>query len=925
MTIFRIFFLCLFSLIILSGVRADGFPINDPGPEALLSGKLGEWVNGPDRETSQEFNIYLYGEGKFRVHLRSGDKVILRVVEVPLADWVSFKRTLKPGPSGMMVEVVPDSRYPNPRFEGLVVAGNPEFKPNLADFRQPLYLQAGNLSHQDVEIQVDGGRMDYSHPTFNLGFITAGGFAPKGVLPAGIKGPVLNLSREIRNRSRLTFKCRNAGKPLDVELRFFRDPGAQFLIRSFPVKAPSDLNEVILFYPQKDGAIRLINTDELFQENLKALETVDLSRPVPQKIWFLASYIQDNHERPETLRAEVELARKIGINGDFLNLGSLAPEKKASGPPFGFQQVIYGPPAGKGRRYTPELEENVAKNAPYIRKGFPSLAKLADEPGFAELAKNQELDRDFAVWMKNKGLTPKEAGVTTWDEVKVIAPLASKKRLSTLSHRFQMEEQIKFWNGFGAALKKLDPDLRPYVNWQANEYYLGMNIDLWELYRRPGLDIVWGEDWFQYMPRSSGVTAWYADLMRSQAKYRNLPTGTYPIIGHGGASPNRDLFKFYERLMRGCTVFNLYPYSPRGNENSWLDNSLNARTLARLSRDAAAVEDIVAGGRVLPAQIALVYPDSCMLWGRSAYPEALALYLAHLHAGKPMDILTEQDLVDGYGKDYRILYVVGANIRRQVLKAIETYIQEGGTVVCSSPDFRDEYDEPIANGPAVMGLANLSALVNEEPTRFAYEFNGTKPLDTVTWGKEKIEIYCQKSRLIPGPHSRILARFADGSPALLKSKVGKGLVYVYALAPGFSYLKADYGDNSGFPTVLCRNNKERDFATFIAAGLPPVFKVSETMIGGRLMAHRDAALLGLVDYGIGTLGRKKMNPRDQDIDFETMAPLPVTVEISCRKRPYAIYGVRSGEVKWSFQKGKVTVVLPMRGAELLVLKGKDLF
>ena len=142
----------------------------------------------------------------------------------------------------------------------------------------------------------------------------------------------MNLSREIRNRSQLTFKCPDRDQGRNMDLRFFRDPGGQNLVRSFTVKAKPAVNEVIIFYPEKDGTVKIINVYELFKQNLEALKNVDLKRPVPRKIRILAPYIQDNNEQPETLRAEMELARKIGINGDFLNLGPLEKERANLGP-----------------------------------------------------------------------------------------------------------------------------------------------------------------------------------------------------------------------------------------------------------------------------------------------------------------------------------------------------------------------------------------------------------------------------------------------------------------------------------------------------------------------------------------------------------------------------------------------------------------
>ena len=911
-----------------------GLPADNPGTWNVSVVKLGEWVKAPELSAQTEVTCHLYGEGKFRVQFRRGEKVIHRVIEAPVEDWVSFTRLLEPGPVDVMIEEVTDSKYPKPSFEALVAVSNPQFVPDLADFKHPLYLQVRNLSDSDICILVDGLRADYSNPHIDLGYIsqkmgyvTVDGFAGSGTLKAKESTQWINLSREMGFRSTLRFQPQKAENGIDVELVFSQDSAGRNPIRTFPVKGNPAINETVIIYPnKKDGTFRIINTGELFNMNLKALTDVDLQRPVPRKIMILATYIMDNGESLDTFKAEMELARKIGINGDYYNLGRLESEREKLGTTYRYEHVwIPKGPTGRDRRFSQEWAD---KNVPsqHTRKGTRNLLELADEPRFCELPKGTNLNADFVAWMKEKGFTPKDAGVTDWNEVQVIEPLPSRKRLSTLSRQFQMEEEIRYWNGYGSAFKKVNSYAEPFVNWQCNEYYEGSTIDLWELYKQPGLDVVWAEDWFEYMPPSSGVTAWYADLMRSQAKYRNLPTGTYPIIGHGGGTnPAVVLLKYYERLMRGCTIFNLYPYSPRGNEASWLDNTKNAVSLAELHRDVAEVEDIIVGGKVLPAKTALVYPMSCMLWDRNAFQKAVALYLAHLHAGIPMDIITEQDVVDGYGKDYRLLYLVGRNIRRDILPIIDTYVKNGGTVVCSSPEIRDPYDEKIENSSKLFGASSMEIVQDEDIGRFAYEFKSKQPVDTVLWGNKEIKIYGQKSKIIPFSGAEVLANFSDGSPAIIRTKKGKGTVYLFGFAPGLSYMHGDYGKNDVFPTMLYQNKDERVLCTFIAAGLENTVKISDAMVGGRIIVNTEASLVGLVDYGIGKSGREKPNPKLSEIDFETMEPYPVTVEITCGKKPDEVYGVRCKQVKWSYSDGKITVVVPLRGAEMLILKGKGLF
>ncbi|MEO8206248.1 MAG: hypothetical protein ABI615_08705, partial [Chthoniobacterales bacterium] len=354
--------------------------------------------------------------------------------------------------------------------------------------------------------------------------------------------------------------------------------------------------------------------------------------------------------------------------------------------------------------------------------------------------------------------------------------------------------------------------------------------------------------------------------------------------------------------------------------------SRNVVEIAKIARQLAAVENIVVGGKVLPAREAIMYPNSCILWDRGAFEKAAALFLAYLHAGIPVDVLSEQDVIDGSAKDYALLFVVGANIRKEALSALNAYVTQGGTLVSSVPEVRNQFDEPIPDGAKVFGANGIKSLKNDVPPGGIGNTGAIPPLDTVSWAGKTIEIIAQKSAITPGPNAEILATFADGSPALVKAKKGTGTVYQYGFAPGLSYMRTDYGKNlrGVFPTALARNDKERKLATLPSAGLPNVVKTSASMVSGRVTTNKDASVVGLVDYGIGALGREHPNPAVRDVDFETLPAFDVVVEISCKK-PDSVTGVRSGELPWDHADGKLTVKVPLRGVEMLILKGNALF
>ena len=896
---------------------------DDPGDTSLTVTRLGQWERGFSLTEETEVFCHLYGKGTFLVQFRLKEKIIRRTLQSPVPDWSSFSRKIGPGTLEVLIEPVEEEKTPV-SFSGCIITTNPDFVPNLLDFSQPLWLRVTNRGGEEEKVFVNGVCRDPSRVRFSLGFLTREGFLPSGILPSGQSTRPINLSRIVYGRTVLSFRFDTLSEKSELVFSFFRDRQGKEVLREFTEKNPRPFTRHFIFYPGKDNSFSIMTTEEVIYRAEKVVNETPLKGGTPSKILILAD-AADQGEKPEVFRKELDVLRKIGVNGLPFNLGQMDNLREQMGFIYGwFQNFI---PLSLDNwnwlSVASKAEQYVKERAPAFKKCLPiTVTMLMDEPAFIPLKKDEELNARFLHWLRQKKLTPADLGVDSLETVNILQKNTFlPKRLATWFYQFQMEEQIAYWNNFAALFKKYYPEVLPTVNWCGGIYYSGDSyLDLWELYRQPGMEIAWGEDWYDGMPRASGVTAWYADLMRSQVKYRKIPTGTYPIVAYGH-SPLENTMKYYERLMRGCSVFHLYPYSLYGSEASWFENPVFLRNLAHLHRDVAEVENIVTTGTVEPASVAIIYPNSCFLWDKSAFHDALSVYLAHLHSGIPVDILTEQDILDGYANSYRLLYLVAANHRPEVLEVLEDFVKKGGRLCVSSPDFRNQFDELLEGKEKLFGALQINRISNEDSGRFAYEFKHVKPLDTVEWNNKKVDIYCQKSLLTPVSDAEILARFSDGNPAIVKIKKEKGEIYLYGFSPGLSYVKADYGDNSGLATSLTQNDTARELTILPARDVPQIFTVNTPMVGGRIIRSKEGMLVGLVDYGIGKEGRMKSNLNPWEIeDCEKVKPYPVTVTVVCEQKPRKVYGVRCGDVQWKYEGNRLQVEVPLRVVEMLIVK-----
>jgi len=165
--------------------------------------------------------------------------------------------------------------------------------------------------------------------------------------------------------------------------------------------------------------------------------------------------------------------------------------------------------------------------------------------------------------------------------------------------------------------------------------------------------------------------------------------------------------------------------------------------------------------------------------------DRVGIYYALVHGSRSPDLLIEEDVIDGRLKDFEVAYWVGDCADPRVVKAIETWVSQGGRLLATAGAFRlNPYRRPLPEGMALLGLT--SATLDEKQTFFRpqIELPNMAPLDTVG----AMPVFGVIDRAVVGPETEVVAAFESGTPAVIERRLGKGTITYVAALPGVTYL-----------------------------------------------------------------------------------------------------------------------------------------
>lgn len=551
------------------------------------------------------------------------------------------------------------------------------------------------------------------------------------------------------------------------------------------------------------------------------------------------------HCNPEIVRDECRTLRLLGING-MVGEGSVARTDDA-GLGKEFRRVIWGGPGagspmtflkkkagpeGEACPFDPALKTNMAGRVQTAIEGYQrvkaqeSWSLWWDEIGVAardHIVKCPRCRSAFQAYLRGQGLKPADFGKQTWDEVapfpvwKPADKAAGKKKGkggdNLAPPPTSAPEALRYYYTlrllthataqlFPESAKKMkEAGVRLYSMQGPTPSWRGSNLDWHEFYDGgANTAIVW-----ETSNRDARVWQWesyLADIARGIAARHDLPIGCL-IKPHRGAPQQRMLAV----VSRGTKVFEWYTYGPdyaKGDSFSQRPDLLDQ--VARAGRFLGQAEDWLYDARwAKPAEVAFVSPRSSEIWGKAsglggpAFEDAKWVYLALAHAHIPVDILSEQQLAAGKLGQYKVMYIVGPNLRRDAAGKVKDWVRAGGVLWTNALGLgRDEANQPAEQLTEMLGLGQRK--LESWGSVPGYHAVGLGPLtETATpahavlewsqqgaWGKGKVQARIGREPL-DVKAGEVLARFADGKPALVRHPYGKGEVVIAGLWAGLTY------------------------------------------------------------------------------------------------------------------------------------------
>jgi hypothetical protein len=538
------------------------------------------------------------------------------------------------------------------------------------------------------------------------------------------------------------------------------------------------------------------------------------------------------HSNPQIVKEECQTLELLGVNG-------LVGEKSvaladAAGMGKDFRSIYWGGPgsgspmgmlkkrAGEGEAcpFDPALAKAMKDHVPATvaeHQGVGAKESWGlwwDEIGVAVKGHMQTCPRcreKFAEYLKAQQIAPDAIGAKSWDQVtpypiwpdakagdkaSALAP-APADALDALRYyytfRFMTEATAQLVVEPARQFKEAGVLL--YAMQGPTPSWAGHSLDWHEFYDR-GANTALVFETSNRDPRAWQFESYLADIGRGICERHGMPMGVL-VKPHRGAVEQRML----SVVARGAKVIEWYTYGPDyAKGDSFSQSPELLERVAKAARFLGANEDLLYGAKpAVSAQVAFCSPRSSEIWGKAtdlgvtAFEDAKWVYLALRHAHVPLDVLSEQQLAEGKLERYKVIYVVGPNLRRDAAGQLKKWVEAGGTLWTDAMGLsRDEANQPAHEELTGLKDRKLEMWGKVEPYKatelkeFAEREVPAGAGLVLSSGKRWRAVVGRE--LIDGREfPENFASFSDGRAANYRRELGKGQVFVVGLWGGLTY------------------------------------------------------------------------------------------------------------------------------------------
>ena len=721
-------------------------------------------------------------------------------------------------------------------------------------------------------------------------------------------------------------------------------PADKDIVRSITEHDPGNIIAIrVPRDPVKDKEW-LISIREDTARRMKEIRALNLPEgPLPRKIWMMTGFRPwGMYTDPAITESDFQVIRELGMNGYW----DFTPETWKLGQKYGIDRTtVYwrdagAPPTAKldWELLEKHMDDVYQRNIASTRKIFgdkipPAVADLMDEP--AGLAfKGPEYDVEFAKFLQAKGFTPDFFGKKTWDEVKAIRTDSTYLWWDYFKTRKELNmadlptRRLFYWSAYFLTyvntriyalgtkyVEKYAPEIvGTRVNtgppWWYDYGTIPRGIEAFDMVSMRGVTMPFNEDWIgNGDPRwPLEITAFLADWDRAPFLPANPIAGGYLTRDANRTAVKLRLFGF---LSRDCKVFDFYYYGPSyGQFDHWSDNRSMVQGVAELSRDIGRADNILWEAHPPKTKVALLYSKSWPVWKEddTEQVEFMMTYLALLHAGIPVDIVSDEMVADGRlaKGGYQCLYAVTESVPVKAAAAIDAWVKAGGRLWAAGwAGSRDEYNTPTDAWNAMLGIKARSWKPVGDLKRYG---------EMINYADERRPYFSRHCTLTPADGKAIAGgKYLNAVEAVVPAgetqvqayqrKYGEGLVQVVPWTTGKDYIDGSKRVDGALAkgAVIYPSDVRRDIIAGLAfTTVQQAATTSENQILAMPLWSKTQGVILIANY--------TGNPTEaMTVAFQA----PITVK--------SVTSLRNGKLKFTRRGNRIACTMPVHDVTDMLL------
>jgi len=548
----------------------------------------------------------------------------------------------------------------------------------------------------------------------------------------------------------------------------------------------------------------------------------------------------------------------------------------------------------------------------------------------------------FVEWLGKKGITRDDLGVDPAQAK--LTDRDKNPRVAWYAQIFNEEERFGFYRELTQVAKQeIGPQVETGANYSPHPLpqYYGHMAQWVDIFKHNGMTMFWTEDYIFSVPQPPQIISWMFAMMHCATKYNKQKIHMYVMPHAPGQTPENLRRNMVFSIGAGARHIDNFWVAP---EESFTENYIawgctdSFRVIHESIYDSAEAEPYQVGGKLRPARVAIVlskatdhnefrlkfdpaqdqFMSRCdnglteKYWNGQtiAHTNQQMLYLALRHAQHAVDLITEDDILDGRLGGYEVVHFSGEWVNHRVVPKLEEWVRNGGILYADAGlGHRNQFNEEFDGMLKLLGIKSCTTEKNLYTMRPYLELPLAQPIDTITLDGAKIGAISMRQYIEPAD-AKVLGTWTNGKPAVTVRELGKGKAFAVGTAAGNTYMKTGVRvipfARGGRKTVY--NPTEFDpgataLARLAVEARKPVQDVvcSNPFVEALVIDSDRGTLLTLVNWTNGPL-----------------KDLKVTIKLAAAPKQIRSVGTQK-VLQGAFADGALTVTLDLAEADYLLL------